>query len=96
MAKQQLTEVNGNAARGLTLSGSLTFQDRATTPVDSYQKLSLIYQGPFDSRQADALGFGIARMHVSERYRRNAEAWNEINSLDESNASYLPLQHSQY
>lgn len=96
VGKQQLTAVNGDASRGLTLIASATFQDRATTPVDSYQKVSLVYKGPFDSRPRDTLGFGLARIHASSMLLRNARAANTASGLGYQDAGYVPEQHSEY
>lgn len=89
VAKQQLTSVNGDISRGLTLTASATFQDRNTTAIDSYQKLSLVFKGPFDARPTDTLGAGIARVHASSVYLRNARAVNAA-------GGDLPEQHSEY
>jgi porin len=96
VGKQQLTSVNGDASRGLTVTSSVSFYDKATTPVDSYQKVSLIYQGPFDARPTDALGFGVARVHASSRFLRNATAANEQSGLSYDDAGYVTEQHSMY
>lgn len=89
VAKQQLTSVNGDTSRGLTLTASATFQDRNTTAIDSYQKLSLVYKGLWDARPTDTLGAGIARVHASSVYLRNARAVNAA-------GGDLPEQHSEY
>lgn len=96
VGKQQLTSVNGDSSRGLALSASATFQDRDTTPVNSYQKISLVYTGPFDSRPADTLGFGIARVHAGSQLLRNAKAANGQSGLGYTDAGYVPQQHTQY
>ncbi|MFF7708823.1 carbohydrate porin [Pseudomonas sp. NPDC007930] len=96
VAKQQLTTAGGNRARGLTLIASATFQDSATTAIDRYQKLSLVYKGPFATRPADTLGLGIARIHGSDRLLAAARANNRAGDLLEGDAGYLPEQHSEY
>lgn len=96
VGKQQLTDVNGDHSRGLTLVASATFHDRETTPVDSYQKLSLVYAGPFNVRPQDELGVGIARMSVNSRFRSSAEDANERSGLTADAVGYVPEQHSQY
>ncbi|WP_414058526.1 carbohydrate porin [Pseudomonas sp. HR96] len=95
IAKQQLTSVNGDVARGLSVTASATFQDRQTTPVDSYQKVELVYKGPFDARPADSLGFGVARLHASSEFLRNARTANEASGLGYDDAGYVPEQHSE-
>lgn len=96
VGKQQLTSVNGDTSRGLTMTASATFQDRATTPVDSYQKVSFVYKGLFDARPTDTLGFGVARIHASSLFLRNAKTANEQSGLSYDDAGYVPEQHTEY
>lgn len=96
VAKQQLTAVDGDRSRGLTLVASATFHDRDTTPVDSYQKVSLVYTGLFGARPEDELGIGIARMHVSSRFLGNAEKANALSGVDDENPGFVPEQRTQY
>lgn len=96
VGKQQLTTVGNDSSRGLTLVASASFNDRRTTPVVSYQKVSVVYTGLFDARPRDELGFGIARMQVSSRFMRNAEHANAASGLDRNDPGYLPEQHTQY
>jgi porin len=96
VGKQQLTSVAGDAARGLTVAASATFQDRATTPVDSYQKVSLSYKGLFDTRPIDTLSLGVARVHASSPFLRNARTTNARTGASDVEAGYLPEQHSMY
>lgn len=96
IGKQQLTSVNGDSSRGLNLSASATFQDKATTPVDSYQKVALVYKGPFDARPTDTLGLGLARIHASSRFLRNARTANADSGLGYDDAGYVPEQHTEY
>lgn len=96
VGKQQLTTHDGDASRGLTVTASASFYDRATTSVSSYQKVSLLYQGPFDARPTDALGLGVARVHASSRFLRNAETANDFSGLSYSDSGYVPEQHSMY
>ncbi|WP_213875296.1 carbohydrate porin [Pseudomonas sp. dw_358] len=95
VAKQQLTSVDGDISRGLTVTASATFQDRQTTAVDSYQKVELVYKGPFNARPADSLGFGIARIHASSEFLRNARNANEASGLSYGDAGYVPEQHTE-
>ncbi|WP_416424606.1 carbohydrate porin [Pseudomonas sp. App30] len=94
--KQQLTTVNGDAARGLVLYGNVSAFDAATTAVDSYQKLALVFKGPFDARPNDTLGLGVARLHASEQFLRNAKAANLASGASYADADFVPLQHTEY
>ena len=96
IAKQQVTEHNGDASRGLVLYATATFQDKATTEVDSYQKLAMVYKGPFDARPTDTLGLAVARMHASSQYLRNARNENQLTGATYDDANYVPEQHSEY
>lgn len=96
VGKQQLTTVGGDASRGLTAVASATFMDKATTPVDSYQKAALLYTGLFDARPADVIGAGIARVHGSSRFLRNAQTANDNSGATFEDANYVPEQHSMY
>lgn len=96
VAKQQLTSVGGDTSRGLTVVASATFMDRASTPVDSYQKAALLYKGLFDSRPDDTLGFGVARIHGSSRFLRNAETANEQSGATFKDPGYVPEQHTMF
>jgi len=96
IGKQQLTSVGGDTSRGLTLSASATFQDKATTPVDSYQKVAMVYKGPFNARPLDTLGLGIARIHASSQFLRNAKTANDQSGLSYDDAGYVPEQHTEY
>ncbi|HDS0918453.1 TPA: carbohydrate porin, partial [Pseudomonas putida] len=96
VAKQQLTSVNGDSSRGLSVVASATFMDRASTPVDSYQKAALLYKGLFDARPADTVGFGMARVHGSSRFLRNAKTANDLSGATFNDAGYVPEQHTLY
>lgn len=96
VAKQQLTSVGGDASRGLTVVASATFMDRASTPVDSYQKADLLYKGLFDARPSDTIGFGMARVHGSSRFLRNAKTANDQSGATFNDAGYVPEQHTMY
>ncbi|WAH61132.1 carbohydrate porin [Pseudomonas silvicola] len=96
VGKQQLTTREGDAHRGLSVVASANFNDRNTTAVDSYQKISFLYQGPFAARPADAMGFGVARVHASAQLLRNAQAANQQSALSYDDADYVPEQHTMY
>jgi porin len=96
VGKQQLTTVGTDASRGITLAGSATFQDRNTTAVDSYQKVSLVYKGPFDPRPTDTLGIAVARIHASSLFLRNARTVNAQSGLSYDDPGYVPEQHTMY
>ncbi|WPP01946.1 carbohydrate porin [Pseudomonas sp. HR96] len=96
IGKQQLTTVDGNASRGLVLTASVAAYDAATTPVQSYQSLGLVFKGPFAARPDDTLGLGVARLQASRQFLRNARAANAVGGSSYADDDYLPEQHSEY
>jgi porin len=95
-AKQQITSDGNDQSRGLVVSASVSFQDKATTPIDSYMHISLVYKGPFDSRPLDQLGLGLSRVHASDRYLENAKLNNQANGATFDSPLYIPEQHTSY
>lgn len=96
VGRQQLSSVAADPKRGLSMTASATFQDRATTPVSNYQKVSLIYTGLFATRHRDDIGFGVARMGLSHRFRRNADAANASSGLGYDDPGFVPVQYAQW
>ena len=97
VAQQQLTTHNGDASRGLNIAANATFHDKETNLVDNYQSLMLVYKGPFDARPKDDVGIGVARLHVNDDVRKNAELLNEAGGFtDYSQAGYAPLRGTEY
>ncbi|HAI55525.1 MAG TPA: carbohydrate porin, partial [Acinetobacter nosocomialis] len=76
-AQQQLSHAGQDPKRGLYVSFNGVVNDKATTFVQSTQQLALWYKGPFDSRQNDSIGFGIANYVVNDRAKDKKIATNE-------------------
>lgn len=97
VAQQQLTTHNGDASRGLNIAANATFHDKETNLVDNYQSLMLVYKGPFDARPKDDVGIGVARLHVNNDVKKNAELLNAANGVsDYDNALYTPIRETEY
>ncbi|WP_226506962.1 carbohydrate porin [Pseudomonas sp. MWU16-30317] len=97
MGIQQLTTRNGDASRGLSVFASLTQQDKATSGIESFQNLGLVYKGPFDARPKDDLGLGIARLKVNDAVTKRQKQFNDSSGIDDyDNPLYVPVQHSEY
>jgi porin len=97
MGIQQLTTRNGDASRGLSVFASLTQQDKATSGIESFQNLGLVYRGPFDARPKDDLGLGIARLKVNDAVTKRQKQLNDNSGIDDyDNPLYVPVQHSEY
>lgn len=96
IGKQQLSTVDGDARRGLVAYASVAAYDAATTPIQSYQKLGLVFKGPFAARPEDTVGLGVARLQASRQLLRNARATNAAGGFGYADDDYLPEQHSEY
>ena len=97
VAQQQLTTHNGDASRGLNIAANATFHDKETNLVDNYQSLMLVYKGPFDARPKDDIGIGVARLHVNDDVKKNAELLNAANGVnDYDNPLYTPIRETEY
>lgn len=94
--KQQLTSVDGDAKRGWVLYANLSAFDAATTPIESYQKLALVFKGPFAARPDDSVGLAVARLQSSKQFLRNAKAANGLSEASYGDIDYVPEQHSEY
>lgn len=64
IAQQQLTSQQDDPCRGLSVFASVTLPE-ATSFIDSYQQVGLVYKNPFASRPKDDIGLALARIHVN-------------------------------
>ncbi|MBF8779906.1 carbohydrate porin [Pseudomonas fulva] len=97
VAQQQVTAHASDASRGLSLFANFTRHDKTTNVVDSYQQVGLVYKGAFDARPKDAIGFGIARIHVNDDVRKRAGLLNARDGLEDyHDPRFRPLQRSEY
>ncbi|KAB7895160.1 porin [Rouxiella sp. S1S-2] len=93
LVQQQLTAVNGDNSRGLSLTVQGVMNDKKTSSTDNYQSVAITYKGIFDSRPKDELGFGVGRIHVNSdlsQTQRDQNAANGVNNYN--NPTYLPVQ----
>ncbi|WP_313319986.1 carbohydrate porin [Stenotrophomonas sp.] len=96
-AQQQLTRVDGDASRGLSLFANLTIHDKATNTVDGFQQLGAVYRGPFNARPHDDIGLGIGRIHVNDRVARRQRLLNASNDVEAfADPLYQPVQRTEY
>ena len=95
--RQQVTAVDGDSSRGLSLFVNGTLHDKKTNRVDNYVALGGFYKGPFDARPQDDIGLAIARIHVNPAYRKNTDAQNRAAAVyDYSDPAFMPLQDTEY
>ena len=80
---QQLSRHQDDAARGLSLSWSMSLADQRTNPLQLVNALSLRYQGPFDARPEDGVGLGFSWIKLSRSYRHNQAALNQAEGIDD-------------
>jgi porin len=94
VAQQQLTSHNGDASRGLNIAANATFHDKDTNFIDNYQSVMLVYKGPFDARPKDDVGIGVARIHVNDDVKKNAELANANGVI--TTILFAPLRDTEY
>ncbi|WP_225920138.1 carbohydrate porin [Pseudomonas vanderleydeniana] len=95
--QQQITGSGGANPRGLSLFSMATLHDRKTNKVDRYVSVGAVYKGLFDARPQDDLGLAISQIHVNPDYRRNSEAINRANAVEDyEDPNYLPIQDTEY
>jgi len=96
-AQQQVTSLASDHSRGLSVFANATLHDKKTNAIDNYVQAGVVYKGPFDARARDDIGFALARVHVNPAYRKNAEAINQAQGLDDyDNPAYRPVQDTEY
>lgn len=96
--QQQLSAKADHPNRGLFASANFTYNDKATTVVESTQQVAFWYKGILDSRPHDSIGLGFAHFDVNDRVRDRQSYSNEVNGLtieDYQNSLYSPVQHDE-
>lgn len=89
---QQLTRHADDATRGLSTSWSLGLSDQRSNYMHATLAGSLRYHGLFDARPDDWIGFGASYIKMSDHYRDNQQALNDIQGVDDyGNPLYSPL-----
>lgn len=89
---QQITRHKADAARRLSASWSLGWGDKRSNPLHVVTAASLRYSGLFDARPQDWLGLGFSWIKMSESYRRNQQALNQVqNASQYSDLLFQPL-----
>ena len=90
MVQQQITTVDGNPSRGLSLFANFVQADRHTATIDQLITLGLFYMGPFDARPQDEFGFAVGRTHVNSRVADGQALQNG------AGLGPVPVQSSEY
>jgi porin len=76
--------------RGVSVFFNETFADRRTSTLDNQIAAGVFYTGPFVSRPADEVGFGIGRTHVNSRIAAVEEV------QDATGPTPVAVQRSEY
>lgn len=96
-ARQQITTVNGDAKRGLSLFAHYSQYDKRSSTLDWQAQAGAIYAGPFDARPQDSMAIGFSEMHVNPALTKNQSLHNQVLNIDDyNNPAYQPLQHAEY
>ncbi|MBB1428646.1 carbohydrate porin [Shewanella sp. SG44-2] len=89
VAEQQVTAVDGDSARGLSVFLMGTLNDQDITTVDKSLALGVSYQGPFAARPTDKWGLAAKYLHVNDSLADSAQLYNDNNAL------YTPIQETE-
>ncbi|WP_417355429.1 carbohydrate porin [Gallaecimonas pentaromativorans] len=73
---QQITSVDGDSSRGLSVFSNITLNDRDITTVDRSFNVGIVYKGPFASRPKDQWGLAGQYLHVSDRLSDSQRLFN--------------------
>lgn len=84
---QQLTQLKGDANRGLSASASMSLADQRSNYMHQVYAASLRYRGLFDARPADWMGVGLTWIDMSSHYARHQR---DINALSSASAALMP------
>lgn len=96
-ARQQITSVDGDAKRGLSLFAHYSQYDKRSSTLDWQAQVGAIYAGPFDARPQDSLAIGFSELHVNPALSKNQRLHNTVNSLNDYNdPAYQPIQRAEY
>ncbi len=93
--QQKLYSLQQDSARGLYVVGNFTFNDAATTQIQSAQTLTLLYKGLWTSSAQDSLGFGVSYFNIYRKFSQLQQYLNASKGLsndDYAQAAYTPLQ----
>lgn len=96
-ARQQITSVDGDPKRGLSLFAHYSQYDKRSSTLDWQAQVGAIYAGPFDARPQDAVAIGFSELHVNPALSKNQRLHNTVNSLNDYNdPAYQPVQRAEY
>lgn len=96
--QQKLYSPQKGSTRGLYAVSNFTFNDTATTRIQSAQTLTLVYKGPFESRPQDNVGFGISHFNINDKVSQLQQYLNDSKGLsidDYSQKAYSPVQDDE-
>lgn len=95
--RQQITTVNGDANRGLSLFAHYAAYDKRSSTLDYQVQLGALYAGPFDARPQDSAAIGFSQMHINPALNKNQRLHNQAKGLqDYSDPAFQPVQTAEY
>ncbi|MBA1204401.1 porin [Pseudomonas capeferrum] len=96
-ARQQITTVDGDVKRGLSVFAHWAQYDKRSSTLDWQAQVGAIYAGPFDARPQDAVAIGFSELHVNPALSKNQRLHNELNGLvDYDDRAFQPVQRAEY
>lgn len=97
VARQTVATINNNPKRNVEVFSQGFWNDRATGYVARHYTLGVTINGPFDSRQGDAIGIAVGGLSVADDVSKRQRLVNEINDVSNyDDPRYLPVQGDEY
>lgn len=93
---QQVTSHDNDRDRGLGVFSMGTWNDGDTATFDRYLSAGVTYTGPFDGREQDEVGLGLAYAHVNDDYNDWSRSGNASLVGGSSSLNYVPHQGEEY
>lgn len=95
-AQQQVTAHDGDATRGLSVFVNATWHDQATSRIDNYQSIGVVYTGLLDARPKDDIGLAVSRIHINDDVARYEKELNGASGIgDYDDPGFVPVQHTE-
>ncbi len=89
--QQQVTTVNGDPARGLSLFLNYVHADRDTATISQIVSAGALYTGPFDARPQDVLGVAVGYTQYNPRAADGVSLQNSVGG-----GPAMPVPNAEY
>ncbi|MDD1963810.1 carbohydrate porin [Pseudomonas putida] len=97
VARQTVGLINNNPKRNVEMFSQGFWNDRATGYIARHFTLGVTINGPFDERQADAIGIAVGGLSVADDVSKRQRLINQLSGVfDYNDPRYFPVQGDEY